>query len=100
MQALYRLQVLMELADRFSGPSAKIAQNLQRLQVLTERVSLAQERLGTGLSTLAAGTALAAPLVLAPLGLREAPPRSPAGTPWAWPPRGSWRTPGRASPWG
>ena len=65
MQALYRLQVLMELADRFSGPSAKIAQNLQRLQVLTERVSLAQERLGTGLSTLAAGTALAAPLVLA-----------------------------------
>nr|WP_281421548.1 phage tail tape measure protein [Thermus brevis] len=55
----------MELADRFSGPSAKIAQNLQRLQALTERVSLAQERLGAGLSTLAAGTALAAPLVLA-----------------------------------
>ncbi|MBW6395276.1 phage tail tape measure protein [Thermus sp. SYSU G05001] len=65
MQALYRLQVMMELADRFSGPSAKIAQNLQRLQALTERVSLAQERLGAGLSTLAAGTALAAPLVLA-----------------------------------
>ena len=65
MQALYRLQVMMELADRISGPTARIAQNLQRLQALTERVSLAQERLGAGLSTLAAGTALAAPLVLA-----------------------------------
>jgi TP901 family phage tail tape measure protein len=63
--ALFRLQVLMELADRVSGPAGAVAARIQAIESATLRAGAALERLQTATSLTAAGAALAAPLVLA-----------------------------------
>ena len=63
--ALFRLQVLMELADRVSGPAGAVAARIQAIESATLRAGAALERLQTAASLTAAGAALAAPLVLA-----------------------------------
>ena len=65
MNTVYRLQVVMDLMDRLSGPAMKAAQTVQRLQELTEKVALAQRQMVSGLSVAGAGMTLAAPLLLA-----------------------------------
>ncbi|VCU52912.1 hypothetical protein TTHN1_00667 [Thermus thermophilus] len=63
--ALFRLQVLMELVDRISGPAGVVAARIQAIESATLRAGAALERLQTATSLTAAGAALAAPLVLA-----------------------------------
>ncbi|UZX14998.1 phage tail tape measure protein [Thermus sp. PS18] len=63
--ALFRLQVLMELADRISGPAGAVAARIQAIEGAALRAGAALERLQTATSLTAAGAALAAPLVLA-----------------------------------
>ncbi|WP_295428494.1 phage tail tape measure protein, partial [Thermus sp.] len=64
MNALFRLQVLMELADRFTGPLGRVGQGLRQVQELSERVALAQGRMASALSLVGAGAAFSAPLLL------------------------------------
>lgn len=62
MNGLYRLQVLVDLADRLSGP---ITRTLGRIQALQRHVVLADEamqRMQAGASIAAVGALLAAPL--------------------------------------
>jgi TP901 family phage tail tape measure protein len=63
--ALFRLQVLMELADRVSGPAGAVAARIQAIESATLRAGAALERLQTAASLTAAGAALTAPLALA-----------------------------------
>jgi TP901 family phage tail tape measure protein len=62
VNGLYRLQVLVDLADRLSGP---ITRTLGRIQALQRHVALADEamqRMQAGASIAAVGALLAAPL--------------------------------------
>lgn len=65
MNALFRLQVMLDLVDRMTGPLGRVGEGLRRVEELSHRADLALQRLGTGLSVAGAGAALAAPLVLA-----------------------------------
>ncbi|RTH27355.1 phage tail tape measure protein, partial [Thermus scotoductus] len=65
MNALFRLQVMLDLVDRMTGPLGRVGEGLRKVEELSHRADLALQRLGAGLSVAGAGAALAAPLVLA-----------------------------------
>ena len=65
MNALFRLQLLLDLTDRVSNPLGRVGEGLRKVEELSQRADLALQRLGAGLSVAGAGAALAAPLVLA-----------------------------------
>ncbi|MFD3006323.1 phage tail tape measure protein [Thermus tengchongensis] len=65
MNALFRLQVMLDLVDRMTGPLGRVGEGLRKVEELSRRADLALQRLGAGLSVAGAGAALAAPLVLA-----------------------------------
>ena len=65
MNALFRLQLLLDLTDRVSNPLGRVGEGLRKVEELSRRADLALQRLGAGLSVAGAGAALAAPLVLA-----------------------------------
>lgn len=65
MNALFRLQVMLDLVDRMTGPLGRVGEGLRKVEELSRRADLALQRVGAGLSVAGAGAALAAPLVLA-----------------------------------
>ena len=65
MNAIYRLQVIMEMLDRASGPARMMTARLQAIERASLMASAGLERLQTAATLAGAGAALAAPLVLA-----------------------------------
>ncbi len=65
MNAIYRLQVIMEMLDRASGPARMMTAHLQAIERASLMASTGLERLQTAATLAGAGAALAAPLVLA-----------------------------------
>ncbi|MDX2008205.1 MAG: phage tail tape measure protein, partial [Meiothermus sp.] len=62
MEGLFKLQVLVELADRLSGPMGRIVSGLGGMEQMADRADEALNRLQAGASIAAVGLALAAPL--------------------------------------
>lgn len=60
-----RLQVLVDLVDRITGPAGAIQRSLHGIERAAHQADLAMNRLQTGAVIAAAGIAAAAPLVLA-----------------------------------
>ena len=64
MNGLYRLQVLVDLADRLSGPISGILGKLEQFEMKTVAVDRAVQTMAAGAGIAAIGIGLAAPLAL------------------------------------
>lgn len=65
MKSLYRLQVLLDLADKMSGPLSAPIKRIQEFAGASDLADRSLERMRAGMALITVGAAIAAPLALA-----------------------------------